>query len=451
MAAHHVLMRGNLHLYKRGDGKHWQCSTYLNGKNRRKSTKEDSFERAKDIAEDWFLELKGKQRRGEVVGEKTFCEAAEQFLREYEIITEGRRNAQYVEGHGRRLKLHLLPFFGRMGLSEVSSGKLQEYRIHRRENTLEQRGKAPSRSTLHQEIVCLRQVLKTAIRHGWLKHLPDLSEPFRSSEKISHRAWFSPEEYRTLYEATRERTRNPRRKRYQWEYEQLHDFVLFMANTGLRPDEAARLEYRDVKIVKDYATSETILEIEVRGKRGVGYCKSTTGAVRPFQRLKKRNNPQPTDRLFPKTHPGLFNIILDEVGLKFDREGNRRTAYSLRHTYVCLRLMEGADIYQIAKNCRTSVEMIEKYYASHIKTSLDAAAINVRRAKPWKYGTTSDPVLAQVGSKSIENAPRGRGGMVDATDLSKLSALAGNPRRRTAQIRGNLSDGNPEPSPKGKV
>jgi len=48
--------------------------------------------------------------------------------------------------------------------------------------------------------------------------------------------------------------------------------------------------------------------------------------------------------------------------------------------------MEGADIYQIAKNCRTSVEMIEKFYASHIKDRLDAAAINVRkprrRAKP---------------------------------------------------------------------
>ena len=79
----------------------------------------------------------------------------------------------------------------------------------------------------------------------------------------------------------------------------------------------------------------------------------------------------------------MFNAILDEEKLKFDREGNRRTAYSLRHTYVCLRLMEGADIYQIAKNCRTSVEMIEKYYASHIKTRLDAAAINVRRGKPF--------------------------------------------------------------------
>ena len=60
---------------------------------------------------------------------------------------------------------------------------------------------------------------------------------------------------------------------------------------------------------------------------------------------------------------------------------NRRTAYSLRHTYICMRLMEGADIYQIAKNCRTSVEMIEKFYAAHIKNTLDAGAINVLRKR----------------------------------------------------------------------
>jgi integrase len=70
--------------------------------------------------------------------------------------------------------------------------------------------------------------------------------------------------------------------------EQVPDYVLFMANTGLRPDEAARLEFRDVKIVKDSVSKETILEIEVRGKRGVGWCKSTTGAVYPLQRLRDR-------------------------------------------------------------------------------------------------------------------------------------------------------------------
>jgi integrase len=204
------------------------------------------------------------------------------------------------------------------------------------------------------------------------------------SGKITHRAWFSPEEYKRLYEATRERAKHPKKARWKQECENFHDYILFMANTGLRPDEAIRLEFRDVAIVTDEATGERILEIEVRGKRGVGYCKSMTGAVMPFERLKKRKKPQITDRVFGITQRELFNTILDELNLKFDRDGNRRTAYSLRHTYICMRLMEGADIYQIAKNCRTSVEMIEKYYASHIKNTLDAAAINVRKPKPPK-------------------------------------------------------------------
>ncbi len=392
--AKHSLMGGKLHLYKRENSDYWQCSTYLAGKNRRISTKEESLSKAKDFAEDWYLELHGKHKRGEVTNEKNFRKAADQFMREYEIITEGQRNPRYVEGLHTRLRIHLIPFFGDMGLSEITPGQIQEYRIHRREKAMEEHDKPPARSTMHQEIVTLRQTLKTAIRHGWLQHLPDLSEPYRGSGKVSHRAWFSPAEYKQLYEATRRRANKPMRKRYKWESQQLHDFVLFMTNTGLRPDEAMRLEYRDVEIVHDEGTDETILEISVRGKRGVGFCKSTSGAVIPFERLKDRkkskyidkeeNKPKPTDKVFPKTHRQLFNNILEEEDLKLDREGQRRTSYSLRHTYICLRLMEGADIYQIAKNCRTSVEMIEKYYASHIKNNLDASAINVRKPKPAK-------------------------------------------------------------------
>jgi hypothetical protein len=33
--------------------------------------------------------------------------------------------------------------------------------------------KRPTRSTLHKEIVCLRQVLKTASWHGWITAIPD--------------------------------------------------------------------------------------------------------------------------------------------------------------------------------------------------------------------------------------------------------------------------------------
>ena len=411
----HQILGGKVHVYKRENSRFWQCSSYLAGRNRRVSTKQESLSLAKEFAEDWYLTLRDKNRQGELISEKTFKQAAAQFEREYEIITEGQRSPRWVEGHKARLRLHLVPFFGTMGLSQITAGKVQDYRIHRmtpgdepnphskanRPHT----GKPPSRSTIHDEIVTLRQVLKTAMRHGWLAALPDLSTPYNTQSKVSHRAWFSHKEYKQLYTATRKRAAKPPHPRYKWEAEQLHDYVLFMANTGLRPDEARNLQHRDVEIVTDEWSGDEILEIEVRGKRGVGYCMSTPGAVRPYERLRDRPKPpengkenendddaggegaelaypEPTDPVFPGNHIKMFNNILKETKLKFDRDGNRRTAYSLRHTYICFRLMEGADIYQIAKNCRTSVEMIEKHYAAHIKTALDTSAINVRRERP---------------------------------------------------------------------
>lgn len=158
----------------------------------------------------------------------------------------------------------------------MTAGLVQDYRVHRQSYQVkhplreeaEDKPRPPSRSTLHQEVVVIRQVLKTAIRHGWLKHLPDLSMPYKTAGKLTRRAWFAPEEYKKLYEATSRRANNPKSERWRWHGEQLHDYVLFMANTGLRPDEANRLEYRDVTIVEDDQTGETILEIDVRGNPG---------------------------------------------------------------------------------------------------------------------------------------------------------------------------------------
>lgn len=380
MPEQHSFLDGRVHVYKREGSRLWQCATYLGNRNWRVSTKTDSFAEAKTFAEDWYLGLRGKLKAGLLKHEKTFRDAADRFEAEYTAITEGERNEAYVKGHWRRLKLHLLPFFGDLGLSEVTPAKVVEYRIKRRKEVVKNKETTPARSTMHQEIVTLRQVLKTAVLHGWIPFVPILSSPYKTNGKIVHRAWFSPEEYKQLYTATRQRTENPLRKNHLDDYEDLHDYVLFMANTGLRPDEVKRLEFRDVKIVDDRGSRQTILEIDVRGKRGVGFCKSMPGAVHPFQRVMKRRKPKDAaERVFPKDHRQLFNAILAEEGLKFDREGQRRTSYSLRHTYICLRLMEGADVYQIAKNCRTSVKMIEEFYASHIKNMVDASIINVRR------------------------------------------------------------------------
>lgn len=383
MPEHHTLMGGKLHIYRRENSSKWQCAAYVDGKNWRTSTKEDSLAHAKDVAEDWYLGLRGKSRAGILKTGKTFQEVAKQFLAEAEVLISIDRHETFIGQMEGQIRLHLSPFFGKDLVTEITSGRVQEYRVHRMTSRKDRNGevKRPSRSTLHKELITLRQVLRTANRHGWLPVLPDLSAPYKSSGKITHRAWFSPEEYKRLYQATRERAKNPLNPRWKAQCEKLHDYVLFMGNTGLRPDEASRLEFRDVAIVTDEATGERILELEVRGKRGVGYCKSMPGAVLPFQRVKKRANGQPTQKVFGTVQRELLNAILGELDLKVDRDGHRRTAYSLRHTYICMRLMEGADVYQIAKNCRTSVEMIEKYYAAHIKNMLDASAINVRRSK----------------------------------------------------------------------
>lgn len=404
----HSFLDGKVHLYKRERSRYWQCATYMDGKYHRASTKSETLTMAKDFAQTWyiaaFVDASRKMQHSQVAkllskfnlspedspspraarsvkpSGHTFREAAEKFVAEYGVITQGQRNEKVAEGHTLRINVHLNPFFGDMPLEKINAGLVQEYRMKR--TTEGYKGRKPSRSTLKHETVTLRLVLKTAHRYGWISAVPDISAPYKTSGKVTHRAWFSPEEYKMFYEASRNRAQNPPLKRHRTVWEDLHDYILFMANTGLRPDEAGRLEYRDVTPVTDQDTGERLLEIEVRGKRGVGYCKSTTGAILPFQRMQKRHSDAKlTDKIFGKTRNDLINQVLADCNLKHDRDGNVRTAYSLRHTYICLRLMEGADIYQIAKNCRTSVEMIEQFYASHIKNTLDAAAINVRKPR----------------------------------------------------------------------
>jgi hypothetical protein len=108
--------------------------------------------------------------------------------------------------------------------------------------------------------------------------------------------------------------------------------------------------------VEEGRRGDRILEIEVRGKRGVGYCKSTPSAVMPYERLLNRPKyvpqgkarerarnprppvpptyPQPSDPVFPGNHIKLFNRLLAKSSLKLDPDGKPRTAYSLRHTYI---------------------------------------------------------------------------------------------------------------------
>ncbi|MGA0604360.1 tyrosine-type recombinase/integrase [Phenylobacterium sp. VNQ135] len=408
----HTLFDGRVQIYRRSPAGPWQAAARVGGQRFRQTTGEMALDRAKDVAEEWYLDLRGKLRTGRLgplaPKEKTFGEAAQAYLREVRVLAASVRSPSYVEMLELRMNAHVLPFFKDKPLSAINKGLVQRYRVQRAEETIAKTtikgkdgapdtpGKPPARSTMLQEIVLIRQVLKHAEGLGWIPYVPSLSTPYMTQGKKGRRAWFSHEEYTRLYQATRRRIREGKRPGWKGRYEDLHDFVLIMANTGLRPDEAWGLEFRDVSIEDDYVTKDTILVIDVRGKTGVGYCKSMPNAVYPFETLRARREQKlkdegksaeeiarllPTMKVFPDYSRDLFNKILEEENLKFDRDGRRRTAYSLRHTYISMRLMEGANIHQIANNCRTSVQMIEQFYAAHIKDRIDASAINVMRPK----------------------------------------------------------------------
>ena len=57
---------------------------------------------------------------------------------------------------------------------------------------------------------------------------------------------------------------------------------------------------------------------------------------------------------------------------------------------------EGADTYQVAKNCRTGVEMVEKHYAAHLKDMIDTSQVDVRCEMPKrKDQATEDDELGK--------------------------------------------------------
>jgi site-specific recombinase XerD len=80
--------------------------------------------------------------------------------------------------------------------------------------------------------------------------------------------------------------------------------------------------------------------------------------------------------------------LITEAGVETDREGQRRTIYSLRHTYATFRLHEGVNHYVLARNMGTSVKMLEQFYG-HMSTRAMASELTKTRAKekktlPWE-------------------------------------------------------------------
>ena len=77
-----------------------------------------------------------------------------------------------------------------------------------------------------------------------------------------------------------------------------------------------------------------------------------------------------------------FHHIQSQSGVGANASnGQRRTLYSLRHTAITFRLLYGGriDLLTLARNARTSVEMIERFYASNLNAEMNIDLLHRRR------------------------------------------------------------------------
>jgi hypothetical protein len=82
-----------------------------------------------------------------------------------------------------------------------------------------------------------------------------------------------------------------------------------------------------------------------------------------------------------------FDIVLDATGLKVSNVGEPRSLYSLRHSSIMFRLMFGrtVDTLTLARNARTSPEMIDRFYAAPLQGEMNIGELqSKRRPRPWE-------------------------------------------------------------------
>ena len=376
----------DLHVFRRETGG-WYAGFHQNGRYLRKATKTNLLPAALDVAREWYLDQHAALRLGvlKLPVKHSVREAAKRAIKRFQHSVERKeRSATYLASVRLILDGDILPFFGDLDVKDVGIKKWSEY-----EAKLE--GRKLTRQTLHQHRNALRICLNEAVRQEWIERLPTLKIDKVSKARQQPRVWFEPHELCLLLDVARSHIKDLANTRWANDAEECYDFIVWMAHTGMRVGEVRNVRVCDVEVQVETASDgfqrPFCLVKNIRGKRGTGECRSWYEAYSAYQRiLIRRGISEPatcTEALFLVHHRDMFNAILAKAGLKFTptEPKRKRDFVSLRHTYIAFRILQGVPVYDIARNCRTSVTMIEDHYARFLSPRL---LTGLNKFKPTK-------------------------------------------------------------------
>ena len=376
-----IQIHKKLRLDKRAGSDNWYARLTLpSGKRLIKTTKTDDLEAAKEVALRLYYEVDARIQNKLPATTRKFKDVARHAIHRMEAELEQSVGKQAYKDYIQVLNKWLIPYFGGTDIAKLDLAAVTALDAWR----TEQNGKVPAQSTINNHNAALNRVLDEAELNGWIvKSLrPTL---LNKGVKTESRGSFTVEEYRTIYTALRGYHKQTTNEKSAATRETLRNYVLFLANTGVRHGtEALGLCWRNIEWYE--RDGERYLAINVDGKtnkrtaiardRVVDFLwrqaqLNSRNSVADFDTLiaAKLDEPVFTTRLGAvATVPNLnraFNSLLDELDLKTGADGRIRTLYSWRHFYATQDLERGVSTHALSRQLGNSMEMIDRHYSKY--------------------------------------------------------------------------------------
>lgn len=393
------LRDGEVVLYRRENSGKWQARYKLSDKRwHRISTKEKNIDFASKVATEAYDRARFLAEEDVVITSKKFGAVANAVVKQLQAELDGGGGKSVYYTYITVINKYLIPFFKNYNVNGITYEALMDFDKWREKEM----GKKPRASTITNHNTSLNRVLDYAVDMGYMSkvHIPKLQNDGTKSEA---RPAFTKTEYKSLTTFMATWCKKGHMQKTKDMRELLRDYVLILANTGMRHGtEALGLKWKNIQWIT--TDGERYLQFTVEGKTGKRtliarhntqdyleriQLRDKNLAKLSFDDLLKKRVDEYVFRLRDGTTTdnlnGTFRHLMRDSGLnKNSADGKNKTLYSLRHTYAHFAILEdNIDIYKLSKQMGTSVPMIEKYYGhvtpAHVASELAGRKMGKRK------------------------------------------------------------------------
>ena len=369
------LENGKLVVYRR-EGVFYARLAIAPNKYQHRSLKTGNAEQATLAAQKLWAEFTVRQQLGLPVTLRSLNSVIDDYVAMREKQHKQGRTSEHMLRQIHRVVKFWREYAGNRQITQIGDAELSGYVDWRRdyyadmtdEELPKNAKRNPTDKTLQFEIMLGKAIIKYAQQQGYRGAIPFPTFSFTPKTKRVRPA-FSLVDYRKLWRGLIKWERNCDDERFLHTRQLLRDYVLILANSGLRVGEANNMKLRDIHPFKDEHGRRNY-RLVVKGKTGEREVIPRVITTKYIERLiARKTEPQPDDWLFAMadgsqviTLIDQFNAVLKLAGIEQNSFGDKYTLYSLRHFYATMALNNNLPIYAVARNMGTSVKIIESYY-----------------------------------------------------------------------------------------